>query len=54
MKICARCDLRILPGDEKPVDNAAPTGAGTTVYIHKHLCRKTPTQTSPRPWSRES
>ena len=47
MKICARCDHRILPGEEEPVDNAAPTGPGSTVYIHRVLCKQAPHQSTP-------
>ena len=48
MKICARCDLRILPGEEMAVDNAAPTGPGSTVYIHRALCKPAvPHQSAP-------
>lgn len=47
--ICARCDRRISPGQGRLVDNVPPTGPGTTLYIHKVLCVKPPTQTAPAP-----
>jgi hypothetical protein len=46
--ICGRCDEPILPGEEvEPYDISSPSGAGTTVYLHKVLCTPVPTQTAP-------
>ena len=46
--ICARCDQPIDRDDEYvQVDHAAPTGPGTTVYVHEKRCVQTPRQTYP-------
>ena len=39
--ICARCDRTILPGEDYETrDLPAASGAGSTVYLHKPLCRR--------------
>lgn len=47
MKICARCDKRLMEDKAQVVDVERPTGAGQTLYVHPYLCRKPKTQTSP-------
>lgn len=46
--MCARCDQPIRDGEDwEPYDNMSPTGAGSTVFLHKKLCKRPPTQTAP-------
>lgn len=44
---CARCDKPLREADAAPVDVHRPTGAGSTVYIHRGGCQAPPHQTSP-------
>ncbi|WP_328436846.1 hypothetical protein OHA71_06280 [Streptomyces sp. NBC_00444] len=46
--MCARCDQPIKPGQPYEThDIPRPTGAGATVFLHKRLCPRPPTQTAP-------
>lgn len=50
MKLCWRCDKPIAKGDAyTPHDIPAPTGAGTTVFLHVKPCKRVPTQTTQNP-----
>ncbi|MDQ1018349.1 hypothetical protein QFZ43_004898 [Streptomyces afghaniensis] len=44
---CARCDKPLKDDDAEPINMAAPTGSGTTMYVCKTYCRSAPTQTAP-------
>lgn len=46
--MCDRCHQPILDGEEfevRPV--MSPSGPGNNVILHKRLCQRPPTQTSP-------
>ncbi|MEU8756195.1 hypothetical protein AB0C88_37485 [Streptomyces chartreusis] len=46
---CGRCDQPIRPGEPfEARDILSPSSAGTTVYLHKNLCVKTPFQAAPQ------
>ena len=48
MRICARCDEPILPGqayDTEAIDS--PSVGGASVDLHKELCIQPPHQTAP-------
>ncbi len=47
--MCDRCDQPIPPGQEErvPVDGAS--GAGTTLVLHRILCRRPPSHAAPYP-----
>lgn len=50
MKTCGRCGKTIKPGQkytEHHIDTAS--GPGATVYRHKELCSRPPTQTTQSP-----
>lgn len=45
---CGRCDGPIRRDEEYETrDIMSPTGPGAVIYLHKRLCSKPPTQTSP-------
>lgn len=44
---CARCDELLREDEAQSVDVPRPTGAGSTVYIHRHVCQAPPHQTAP-------
>jgi hypothetical protein len=46
---CARCNKPIKDDEAKKTDHAAPTGAGTTIYVCRDYgqCKPVPTQTAP-------
>jgi hypothetical protein len=44
---CARCNKPLKDDDAEPINMAAPTGSGTTIYVCKTYCRSAPTQTAP-------
>lgn len=46
--ICDRCHQPILPSEAyEEIPIISPSGPGTTVNLHKWLCRQPPTQTAP-------
>lgn len=46
--MCARCDQPIRPGQAyETYDIPSPSAFGATVYLHKKLCVRPPTQTAP-------
>lgn len=48
MRICARCDRLILPGEKaETVDKLSPSGGGITLVVHPVLCKSAQPQTSP-------
>lgn len=48
MRICARCDRLILPGEKaETVDKPSPSGGGITLFVHPSLCKSAQLQTSP-------
>lgn len=47
--ICACCDMRIRPGEERPIDHDSPSGPGITLYVHRDPCTPAQTQTAPAP-----
>jgi hypothetical protein len=49
VKICASCDMRLHPGEERPLDHNSPTGPGITLYVHREPCKPAQTQTAPAP-----
>jgi hypothetical protein len=52
--ICARCQGSIKADEEYEThDNPGASAAGSFVYLHKELCRKTPQQTYPVPSRRK-
>jgi hypothetical protein len=45
---CARCNKPLKDDDAEPINVAAPTGSGTTIYVcNKTYCRSASTQTAP-------
>jgi hypothetical protein len=44
---CARCNEPVQGGDHDTFNNPGATGAGTTVYMCKTLCLRSPQQTAP-------
>ncbi|MEU0584601.1 hypothetical protein [Streptomyces sp. NPDC006132] len=45
--ICARCDRHLKDDEAEPINMAAATGAGTTIYLCKGYCKSAPRQTTP-------
>ena len=46
--MCDRCHTPITEDEAyETIDIPRPTGAGTTVYLHRPLCQKAPHQSAP-------
>jgi len=51
--ICARCDMRILPGEPyETQDIPGASGPGATIVFHRDVCARTVRQSTQddRPW----